>query len=268
MGTDNRPTRMAGSISDVHERHEAESSLKQAQEREIRSQQWFSEQLLTAQERERARLANELHDSLGQNLSIIKNRAVLALQQSDVPAAARDHINHLSDVTTSAIGELRAVTHNLLPVHVEQWGLTEALRLLTEQFDQSCSFDVQSRIEQVDDVLHGVEAMHVFRLVQEMLSNVAKHANAASCRVQVERDVHCVRVDIADDGVGLPEGQSALRRGLGFASIEHRVRVLNGSLRVESASNRGVRFRLEIPIPDLSTAEIESRTVRQSEGTP
>jgi signal transduction histidine kinase len=257
-GPDGRPVRMAGSISDVHQRHEAEDSLRQAQEREIRSQQWFSEQLLTAQEGERTRVANELHDSIGQSLSIVKNRAVLALQQPGIPDAARDHIKHLSDVTTTAIAELRAVTHNLLPVQVEQWGLTEALRLLTEQFEKSYAVKVHCRIEQVDDVLRGVEAMHVFRMVQEMLSNVAKHARASSTRVRVERDVHCVRVEVCDDGVGLPESPNTLGRGLGLASIQHRARALTATLRVDSSPNRGVHWRMEVPIPDLSSGAFQN----------
>lgn len=253
-----RPVRMAGSISDVHQRHEAEESLREAQAREIRSQQWFSEQLLTAQEAERTRLANELHDGIGQSLSIIKNRAVLALQQTGIPDSARDHIKHLSDVTTTAIAELRTVTHDLLPVQVEQWGLTEALRLLTEQFEKSYAVRVHCRIEHVDDVLVGAEAIHVFRLVQEMLSNVAKHARASNCRVHVERDVHCVRIEVSDDGVGLPQMPSGLHRGLGLASIQHRARALNATLSIDSSPNHGVRLRMEIHIAELSSGSFQA----------
>lgn len=237
-------------------------SLEQARQRELRAHEQFSEQLIVAQEQERQRVANELHDCIGQNLSIIKNRATLALQAAEIPAEPSDHVRQLSSVATATIAELRAVVHDLLPVQVEQLGVTEALRTLTEEFAEACSVRMHTRIESVDDVLRGPEAMHVFRMVQEILSNINKHANASSCDVRIERDVRCVRIHIQDNGVGMAAAQKGARRGLGLASIRHRARILNAGLEIESEPGRGTRFSIRIPVSEY----VSSRTAEATGG--
>jgi signal transduction histidine kinase len=244
----NEAVRMAGSISDVHDRREAQVSLEQARVRELRAHEHFSEQLMIEQERERKRLANELHDSIGQNLSIIKNRALLALQHP-LPNDVSDQIKNVSEVATTTIGELRAVVHNLLPVQVEQLGLSEALRMLVEEFQAAFSIRIEYRIEEVDGALQGSAAMHVFRIVQELMNNVMKHAQASRCEVLIERDIHCVRIRIADDGVGMPRGGSP-STGLGLPSLEHRARMLGAQLEMQSESQLGTRIRIEIPVTE------------------
>jgi two-component system, NarL family, sensor histidine kinase UhpB len=248
----NEAVRMAGSISDVHDRREAETSLERARVRELRAHEHFSEQLMVAQERERQRLANELHDSIGQNLSIIKNRAMLALRQT-LPERAADQVKSVADVAAAAIAELRAVVHNLLPVQVEQLGLSEALRTLIEDFQTAFAVRIESRVEDVDDVLHGADAMHVFRIVQELVNNVMKHAHAIHCKVLVERDVHCVRIRIEDNGVGMPEDRTS-SSGLGLPSIEQRTRMLRAQLQITSERGAGTRIHLEIPVTETVDA--------------
>jgi PAS domain S-box-containing protein len=258
------PTRMAGSISDIHEKRLAEQSLEEAQARELNAQRNFSGQLMVTQEDQRQRLANELHDGIGQNLSIIKNRAVLSLQSEHLPLGARETLEQLSAIATTTIAELRAVTRNLLPVQVQQLGLTEALQALTEQFQAAHAIRLNSRIEQVDDVLRGEDAMHVFRMVQEMLSNIGKHSAATTCHLRVERDIRTVRIDVQDNGTGFDTAQFS-QRGLGLASMEHRARILGASIRVNSAIGRGTQIVVEIPIEECATADREHSSLADRE---
>lgn len=257
--------RMAGSISDIHERHMAEQSLHQAQEREIHAREEFAQHLLLAQEQERQRLANELHDSVGQNLSLIKSRALLFLQQPNLPADVTHHIAALSDLTTDVIAEVRAVAQNLRPLHIEQLGLTDALDTLLNKVASSSELAIEQRLENVDDVLTGAAATHLFRIVQEALNNILKHARAKRCRVWLERDLHCVRLTITDDGVGFDTHAGAQPAGLGLASIAERSRMLAATLHIKSTVGEGSTIHVEVPIaesavPDDRSAAADSQT--------
>jgi signal transduction histidine kinase len=259
-----QPLRMAGSLSDIHEKRLAEQSLKEVQARELNAQRHFSGQLMVAQEEERQRLANELHDGIGQNLSVIKNRAVLSLQSEHLSLGARENLEQLSGIATTTIAELRAVTRNLLPVQVQQLGLTDALHTLAEQFEAAHAIRLHRRIEPVDDVLSGEEAMHVFRIVQEILSNIGKHSGATTCQLRIERDVRCVRIDVEDNGRGFDSSQS-VQRGLGLASMEHRARILGASMKVESAIGGGTRIAIEIPVAECANDEEETTATESRE---
>jgi signal transduction histidine kinase len=252
------PLRMAGSIADIHERRTTEQSLREAQEREIRAREEFAQHLLLAQEQERQRLANELHDSVGQNLSLIKSRALLFLQQPNLPAEVTHHIAALSDLTTDVIAEVRAVAQNLRPLHIEQLGLTDALDTLLTKVDDSSELTIEQRLENVDDVMTGEAATHLFRIVQEALNNILKHAHAKQCRVWLERDLHCVRLTISDDGVGFDTKVAALPSGLGLASIAERARMLGATLEIESQVGKGSAIHIEIPIAEPSEARADT----------
>jgi two-component system sensor histidine kinase UhpB len=244
------PLRMAGAISDIHERRTAEQSLHQAQEREIHAREEFAQHLLLAQEQERQRLANELHDSVGQNLSLIKSRALLFLQQPNLPDTATHHITALSDLTSEVIAEVRAVAQNLRPLHIEQLGITDALDTLLTKVDDSSELTIEQRLENVDDVMTGEAATHLFRIVQEALNNILKHARAKQCRVWLERDLHCVRLTISDDGAGFDTKAAALPAGLGLASIAERSRMLGATLEIKSQVGTGSVIHIEIPIAE------------------
>jgi two-component system, NarL family, sensor histidine kinase UhpB len=246
------PMRMAGSISDIHERKLAERSLQDARMRELHAREEFAQHLLLAQEQERQRLANELHDSVGQNLSLIKNRALLALQASPLPDEIREHVTALSALTSDVITEVRTVAQNLRPLHIEQLGLTDALQTLLDKVAESSTLTIERRLENVDDALTGTAATHLFRVVQEALNNILKHAQATHCRVWLERDLHWVRLTVADNGVGFDV--LADSHGLGLASIAERTRMLSAKLRIESAARdrakRGTTVHIDIPVAE------------------
>jgi two-component system sensor histidine kinase UhpB len=254
------PVRMAGAISDINEKRLAERSLHEAKERELHAREEFAQHLIQAQEQERQRLANELHDSVGQNLSLIKNRALLALQQPGLSPEVKHHVSALSELATDVIAEVRTVAQNLRPLHIEQLGLTDALETLLNKVGESSSLIIERRIESVDDVVTGAAATHLYRVAQEALNNILKHARANHCRVLLERDVNMVRLTITDNGIGFDTHANATHHGLGLASIAERVRMLSGVLHLESTplgANRpsGTTLRIEIPIvePPMTT---------------
>jgi PAS domain S-box-containing protein len=241
------------SVRDITGRKAAEQALHRAEREALAAQEEFAQRLISAQEQERKRLANELHDSLGQNLSLIKNRAYLALQQPGVPPAAATHVEAITEVVTDAINEVRNLAHNLRPLHIDQFGLTGVLADLAEQVGESAHIEIERRLENVDDLFHGEDATHIYRIVQESLNNLIKHSKATRGKVSVERDLHCVRVRIEDNGRGFDKNAiAALRRnrtGIGLTSISERVRMLGGLVNVDSAVNKGTRLLIELPVP-------------------
>ena len=247
------PIRMAGSITDIHDKHMAESALEKARTAELHAREEFAQHLLSAQEQERQRLANELHDSVGQTLSLVKNRALLALQVPGMPQSAGEHLAVLSSLTTDVIAEVRAVAQNLRPLHIEQLGITDALNTLLAQIEDSSALTIDRRIENIDDALATDSATHLFRIMQEALNNTLKHAGATRCHVSLERDVRSLRLTVTDNGSGFDHAAALGKMGLGLASIAQRVRMLAASYRIDTAPGRGTTLHIEIPI-DADTA--------------
>jgi PAS domain S-box-containing protein len=235
---------------DVTEQKQAEESLREAKERELRSRDDFTRQLIEAEEQERQRLAAELHDGLGQNLSIIKNKAFTVLEKSSLPSAAAEQLKDISRCTADAIAELRDLVRNLRPLQIEQLGLTDALRMMVEKTAQASNLRIDRRIEDVDDVLRGTAATHVYRIVQEALNNMVKHAGATRAELRLERDIHCVRLRLSDNGGGFEVKAATIRGGFGLTSIGERAQILGGSMKIQSIPGTGTTLIVELPIRD------------------
>ena len=245
-----KPLRMLGTIVDVTERRETAQALRAAQDRELRAREEFSAQLLRTEEQERQHLAAELHDGLGQNLLPIKNKAYWALAQTGVSRPVHEALTTISQAAMQAIDEVRQLVRNLRPLHLEQHGLSEAIRTLVEAVANSSGVRFEWRIEDVDDLFSGDGATHLYRIVQEALHNLVTHSGARSAVVHLERDIHCIRLRVADDGSGFDPERPSPRRGYGLTNMAQRARILGGTLRLESAPHAGTRLVLELPITD------------------
>jgi PAS domain S-box-containing protein len=235
---------------DLTERKAAEESLKRAQQQELTARAEFASRLLGAQEQERQRIAAELHDSLGQNLSVIKNRAQLARQ---IPGLAPDAIRQLEAierVVSETIAETRSLAHNLRPLHIEQAGLTDSLGVLIREISQSSGIHFERRLENVDDLFTGSAATNVYRIVQEALNNLIKHSRAREASVTLERDLRSVRLHVVDDGIGFDAAAARTRTGLGLSNIHERVRMLGGALTLQTGPGQGTQLTVELPVAD------------------
>ncbi len=242
---DGSPDYFVSLLLDITDRH-------QAVLREQQARQEFTQQLIASQEAERQRIAAELHDSLGQNLSVIKNRAQLALQHPGLSSDAARQLEAIERVVAEAIAETRSLAHNLRPLHVEQAGLTDSLGVLIREVSQSSDIHFARRLENVDDLFTGSAATNVYRIVQEALNNLIKHSRAREAAVTLERDVRSVRLRVADDGVGFDIGGARARGGLGLSNIKERVNMLGGTLTLQSAPGQGTQLTVELPVADGS----------------
>jgi PAS domain S-box-containing protein len=233
-------------VRDVTER-------KRAQEREVRTHEEFARQLLAAQEQERKRLAGELHDSLGQNLLLVKNRAQLGLSVPGVSAELKQQLEGIREVAAQAITEVRQISHDLRPYQLDQLGLTRALEVMIDNAAESSGITFERKLDSVDDVFSGDAATNLYRVAQECLNNILKHSQAKTVRVKLERDVREVRLRIEDDGQGFDLGErngTKTPLGFGLRNIAERVRILAGELKVDTQPAAGTRIEATFPLAD------------------
>ena len=227
-------------------------------ERDRALQRDFSRRLIDSQESERKRIAGELHDSLGQNLLIIKNRATLAGIDPSTPPKVLEQIREISDVSLQSIQEVRTIAQALRPHHLERFGLSKSIKAMVRQLGEGGPVRIESEVAPLEGLLSPDEEMNLYRILQESLNNIVKHSGAASARIRVLRDVRCVRIVIEDDGRGFEPGEVGSRApeqpGFGLTSIGERVKMLGGTWQIRSAPGQGARIEIELPIENKSHA--------------
>jgi signal transduction histidine kinase len=214
------------------------------------AQQAFARQLLESQEGERKRIASELHDSLGQNLLVIKNRALLqALTLRD--EQARTQFTEFSDAVSQTLEEVRTISYALRPSHLDQLGLRTALVAMIEKVSASSTIKFTHAVDELDGLLRPGDEITLYRIVQECLNNILKHSGATRAALNVEVDGGELSLKIRDNGRGfMPDEETHRRAGLGLQSIAERARILGGTHAIESAPGLGTTVALRIVLED------------------
>ena len=222
-------------------------------ERGRRAQEIFSRQMLLAHETERQRIAAELHDGLGQTLLVIKNQIVLAQRASAGPASNPGSLNEISQAVSQSIEEVRGISQNLRPYQLDRLGLTKAIQSAARRIADSGALRIEVRLESIDGLFPPEGEIHLYRVVQESLNNILKHAAAATAEVSVQKAATHITIRIEDDGRGFEYRRSAGgtdgSRGFGLTSLGERMRILRGRFHCDSAPGQGTRLKFEVPIP-------------------
>jgi signal transduction histidine kinase len=230
-----------------------------------RDLQRLSAQLLTAQEEERRSIARELHDEVGQVLTAIKVELSLAQHAVQAAGAPPNLLADARSITDTALHAVRDLSHLLHPAMLDDLGLPSAVAWYIKGFGRRHQLTVDLLHERMDERLSAEIESAAYRIVQEALTNVARHAQAERCRVYLQRLTNTLLVTIEDNGIGFnPEavGQASPSRGLGLISIRERVAQLHGTLRIETGEGNGVRLTVELPA--RARAEVpEDRTAQE-----
>ena len=211
----------------------------------------FSRQLLRSQESERARLASELHDGLGQELQLIRNRAEMALRRhAPTPELTRE-LTSISETASRAIGGVRALSRGLRPPELDQLGLTQALRWLAQNVAESYGGRLEFQVDSVDGLLPRQLEVDVYRIAQEALNNAVKHSAASEITFEVVRTEGLLQVSVFDNGRGFPSGAEAegSPQGYGLKTMRERAAMLQGELELRSEGSVGTRLTLQVPVP-------------------
>lgn len=205
----------------------------------------LTQALLAVQEQERTRLAQTLHDDLGQYVAGIRARACLLRLLMDQPPALEQTISQLEDHCGHLQQGFRALVHDLYPVVLQHLPLCEAIGLLAEQWQETQGIVCQLHIDQALPPLSGPDKSHLYRLLQEALTNVARHAGASEVRIRLQHRAGRLRLLIRDNGRGAAQ---PARAGVGLHSMAERARSLGGELRIISQPGAGWALALNIPL--------------------
>ena len=226
--------------------------LQRRLERQRAAQFAFSRQVLAQVEEERRRIAVNLHDSLGQILLVIKNHALLAIQRPPDEQGLRQRLDEISGASSQAIEEVRQITHGLRPYQLDRLGLSQAIRASVSRASTNISIVFASRVEDIDGLFDKEAEIHVYRIVQEAVTNVVKHSAATEAAVVIKKRPAVVSLSIRDNGRGFDPAKLSHRPrdlGYGLIGITERVRILGGTLTIDSRPGEGTSVTVEVPLP-------------------
>jgi signal transduction histidine kinase len=231
--------------------------LKRHRQRVLHDQNSFARQLIDSMETERKRIATELHDSIGQELLIIKNRALLALNDLKNKQNIREQLDEISQTASRAIQETREITYNLRPYQIDRLGLKKSLESIIYRAARTTTISFTSDIDPIDHLIPQEMEIHVYRIIQEIVNNIIKHAQATEGKVIIKRWYDRLNIDVEDNGIGFDISlqNSQNTRGIGLYGIAERTRLIGGIFRIESTPGKGTRILLTIKTYDRIDVE-------------
>jgi signal transduction histidine kinase/ligand-binding sensor domain-containing protein len=229
-------------------------------ERAHAAQAAFSRQLIESQERERKRIAAELHDGLGQNLLVIKNRALLGLHLRAEHDRAIEQLDEISAASTDAIEEVRQIARNLHPYQLERLGLTKAVRAMINSVASAAPIHFHSEIEPIDGLLDAAAEINLYRIIQESLNNIVKHSGATEAQVTIKQTAASLQITIRDNGRGFtPAAIARQTRGLGLTGIAERTRMLGGTQTIHSVPGEGTTVTIKLDLSDRMKGQVRDQ---------
>jgi signal transduction histidine kinase/ligand-binding sensor domain-containing protein len=224
----------------------------------------FSRQLIESQELERKRIAAELHDGLGQNLLVIKNRALLGLLAPGNQERAVEQLNEISTAVSQTLDEVRQIAANLHPYQLDRLGLAKAIEAMIRKVAAAAGIKFSTEIDNIDGLLDPQAEINLYRIVQESLNNIVKHSAATEAAVAIKRDVQRVAITIRDNGKGFvvepARNTGPLKRGFGLAGMSERARMLGGDYAIHSTPGGGTTITLTIDLKTEPKIKPEDRT--------
>jgi signal transduction histidine kinase len=208
-----------------------------------------TEAVLKGEEQERTRLAKDLHDGLGGMLSGIKF-SLNTMKENLIMTPDNAHAFERSlDMLDSSIHEMRRVAHNLMPETLLKFGLDTALKDFCSDINASgvLKLNYQS-FGFENETLNESVSVSVYRIIQELVNNIVKHANAQSALVQLTKSGDLLLIDVEDDGKGFELSELNSKKGIGWSNIYSRLEYLNGKPDIESQPGKGASIHIEIKI--------------------
>lgn len=231
--------RMLAILTDVTERNRAVQRLGM-----------LSRKALMAQEEERARVSRDLHDELGQLLTASRfELGWLQKHAAEMPDEVSNALARAIEAVEKSADELRRICRGLRPPLLDDLGLEPAVRLLAQEFEERTGLevDMETQVDEAQPVRMEV-ALCTYRVLQESLNNVGRHASARSVDISLMVSSRELKLSVYDDGKGFDVEALADDGGVGIAGMRERASLVGGSVRIRSAPSEGTRVVLQIPI--------------------
>lgn len=213
----------------------------------------LSQRIIEAQEDERQRVARELHDQSAQSLTSMLVRLRM-LERAEDPAQARAHIQELRDLTARSLEEIRRIALELRPKILEDLGLGEALAWRADELNAGGAVRTTLQIADMDRRLPKDVELALYRVAQEALTNISRHAHAQTAQLRLEHMDGAVRLTVQDDGIGFDvTAPVAHPSGLGLSGMRERMALVGGRLAIDSVPGGGTCLTATVPVPRATT---------------
>jgi two-component system sensor histidine kinase UhpB len=241
-------------ITDITERKQAEEALRESE----KQLHYLSSQLMTIQEQERKRISAELHDELGQALMVMKLRLKviekgLTKDQTGIQRDCNGTLHYIDQV----IEDVRRLAQDLTPSVLEDLGFSAALKKMVNQFTKHHTLNCSLDVIDIDHLLSPRKHIILYRVFQEALTNIGKHAGASQIEISIRKQDGGISCLIGDNGKGFNVEETAARnmtkKGLGLPTLSERIRMLGGSLHLWSEEGKGTRISFTIPVEEGET---------------
>jgi PAS domain S-box-containing protein len=234
-------------LRDITPRLEAERTLQRSHE-ELRE---LSANLLSIREEEKSRIARELHDDLGQQLTALKMDVSSLELAPGTDANARAQLRGMQRLIDETVASMRRIAADLRPVMLDDLGLVPAIEWLVNDFENRYGILVQLQIDGMLGDFSRDGSTAIFRIVQEALTNVARHSSASRVELELRQEADRCVVRIIDDGHGACERTDTRRKSFGLIGIRERAHRLNGSVSIETALGHGFAVTVTLPLVAL-----------------
>ena len=215
---------------------------------ELKQQEELTKSILETEENEKSRISASLHDGLGQLLSVIKmnlqymQSQVISFDEKVVPTYYKT-----LDLVDESVKEVRSVSHELMPSGVIRKGLAESLNEIVNKIDKN-SLNVNLSVEGITSDLDSNVQLMVYRIVQECINNVIKHAEATKLDVSLIQENDFLHGTIEDNGIGFDSESKNLQEGIGLENIRTRILFLKGELDISSREKKGTVIAFHVPL--------------------
>jgi PAS domain S-box-containing protein len=240
------PARFVGSMQDVTERRKLEQRLLK---QEINKEKSIAQAVIDAQEKERAEIGKELHDNVNQILSTAK--LYLELAKTDVKQKD-ELIKRSADSIFNAINEIRHISKALVPASVRDLGLIDSIKDLVESLRMTKALEVKFMYTgDFDNIISDKQKLMLFRIIQEQVNNVLKHAEAAEMTINLKLTDKTISLSIEDNGKGFDLEKIKFKKGVGLSNIESRAHLFDGKVTIITAPRKGCKLFIEIPIHNI-----------------
>jgi signal transduction histidine kinase len=238
-------------ISRLERVSEQQQRRTERAEQELRR---LSQELVRAQEAERRSISRELHDQVGQTLTALRMElASLAEIRNSSTGEFKGRLQEAMHLAEQTLVSVRDMAMGLRPAMLDDLGLAPALEWQGREFSRRSGIPVDVEVDGTVDALPDVHRTCVFRIIQEALTNCARHAQASHIRVAVHGGSDRISLSVQDDGVGFARAEAA-PGGLGLMGIEERARELGGAVRIRSQTGKGTTLQADIPLPGQAPA--------------
>ncbi|WGF93277.1 sensor histidine kinase [Aequorivita marisscotiae] len=197
----------------------------------------YTHNLIKAQEEERTRVARELHDSVGQKLMLLTKKTKNIKNQD------------METLASSTLDELRSISRGLHPANLERLGPTAAIKNMINEVDANTNIFFTHQIDDIDNLITKEASLHLYRIIQEVLNNMVKHAEAKAGSVSIKKRNNTIQATIADNGKGFEVSEMIkTSASLGMKTLRERAKILNSKIDIKSQLKKGTKITLTIPI--------------------